>query len=117
MERAQSRMNVAERNSHEPHVYAERTVPVGMSITLRREKVTSVEACEFRPVAMFWEEGCRFHSMGFSLRQNTKEPPKVPRILQIASDSQALITARVSSSRTFLPKGVSCSSMDQSTQS
>lgn len=40
-----------------PHVYAERTVTMGMSITLRKVRVTSEGAHEFRPIVMFGKEG------------------------------------------------------------
>lgn len=40
-----------------PHMYAERTVTMGMSITPRKERVTSEGVHEFRPIAMFGKEG------------------------------------------------------------
>lgn len=100
-----------------PNVYAERTVTMGMSITLWKVRVTSEGAHEFRPIVMFGKEGTVIMASVSLLGIMLRNHQKFHTSFQIASDSQALVMARVSSSKTFLPKGVSCSSMDLSTQS
>lgn len=94
MERGQSRMDMGERNSHEPHVYAERTVTLGMSIAVRRERVTSEGAHEFRPIVMFGKEGTVIMAWVSLLGRMLRNHKKFHTSFQIASDSQALVMAR-----------------------
>lgn len=100
-----------------PHMNAERTVTMGVSITPRKERVTSDGAHDFRPIAMFGKEGTVIMVWVSLLGRMLRNHQKSHISFQIASDSQALVMVRVSSSRTFLHKGVSCSSMDLSTHS
>lgn len=89
-------------------MYAERTVTMGVSITLRKERVTSDGAHEFMPIAMFGKEGTVITACVSLLGRMLRNHQKFHVSFQIASDSQALVMARVSSSRAFLPKGISC---------